>query len=278
MSLADLAAAADYSPFHLHRVFGALAGVPLMSYVRNRRLDESVVDLLNDRGSVLDLAIRYGFGFEQSFTRAFSRRFGTTPARFRRSPKAVRIAAPLAVQEPRGGGILAEPAFLVCPQRVLVGRSSQVALDRDRIEGLANGAARAFMQTDAPRIQACLSRQVYFGYVKPVHPMTGFATYVPSLEVRPDAPLPSGLQRYVIPARRFAVFRYVGWHAPEALNFAKLSALLDSIFLDWLPHAAWRLDPAFHLESVDLSRCSPDFTEAQIHIPGAPIGKPIGRC
>lgn len=270
LSLTDLAAVAAYSPFHFHRLFGALAGVPLMSYVRNRKLDESLVDLLNGKGSVLDLALRYGFGFEQSYARAFTRRFGETPARLRRNPKAIQIAGPLVVRETPGGGLLADPSFVVCPQRMLIGRAIHLALSEDLQDGLANSAGRAFMERDAPRIRGSVAPDVYIGLVKPVNPLTGLATYVPALEVRPDAPIPAGLERHRIPARRFAVFRYAGWHPPEALDLARLTQLLDFIFLQWLPQSAWRLDTTFHLESIDLRRCAADFTEALLYIPAAP--------
>lgn len=270
LSLAELAEVAAYSPFHFHRVFGALAGVPLMTYVRHRKLDESLVDLLNGEGSVLDLALRYGFGFEQSYTRAFTRRFGTTPARWRRKPKAIQIAGPLVVRQAPGGGLLSDASVMICAQRVLIGRAAQIALGEDLQNGLANQAARAFMENDAPRIHGSIAPTTYIGLVKPVHALTGRATYVPALEVRPDAPVPAGLERHRIPARRFAVFRYAACHPPEALNLARLTQLLDFIFLQWLPQSGWRLDPGFHLESVDLHRCTSDFTEAQLFIPAAP--------
>jgi len=270
LSLAELAAVAAYSPFHFHRVFGALAGVPLMTYVRNRKLDESLVELLNGKGTVLDLALRYGFGFEQSYARAFTRRFGATPARLRRNPKAIPIAGPLVVREAPGGGLLAAASVVICPQRVLIGRTVQLALSDDLLDGLANRAARAFMENDAPRIHGSHNPDNYVGLVKPVHALTGLATYVPALEVRPDAPVPAGLERHRIPARRFAVFRYAGGHPPEALNLARLTQLLDFVFLTWLPQSGWRLDPSFHLESIDLRRCAADFTEALLYIPAAP--------
>lgn len=61
LSLDELSEEAALSKFHLHRVFRALAGIPLAEYVRRRRRGESLKTLANPSRSVLEVALENGF-------------------------------------------------------------------------------------------------------------------------------------------------------------------------------------------------------------------------
>jgi AraC family transcriptional regulator len=84
--LVDVADAVGVSPFHLARLFHAVAGQPVISYVRSRRLSEAARALASGRPDILGLALDVGYGSHEAFTRAFRDRFGLTPeaARIRR--------------------------------------------------------------------------------------------------------------------------------------------------------------------------------------------------
>ncbi len=81
-TVADIAAAAGYSAFHFNRMFAARYGISVMAYLRIRRLEHAAARVTrNER--ILDIALRYGFGSHEAFTRAFSRHYGVPPLRFR---------------------------------------------------------------------------------------------------------------------------------------------------------------------------------------------------
>ncbi|WP_426455027.1 AraC family transcriptional regulator [Paenibacillus sp. S-38] len=68
------------SEYHFKRMFSFLAGVPLSEYVRRRRLTLAAFDLQNSEMKVIDLALKYGYGSPDSFTRAFQSMHGVTPS------------------------------------------------------------------------------------------------------------------------------------------------------------------------------------------------------
>jgi len=84
LDLDTLAAVAHFSPFHFHRLFGALMGEALGDYLRRRRLEMAATRLrAQDRVPVLGIALGVGFGSAEAFTRAFRARFGPpNPRRF----------------------------------------------------------------------------------------------------------------------------------------------------------------------------------------------------
>jgi AraC family transcriptional regulator len=83
LSLADVARAAGVSQWHFQRLFKALTGETLKTYIRARRLAGSLERLLTTDLRVLDIALLAGFESQEAFARAFKQAFGMTPQRYR---------------------------------------------------------------------------------------------------------------------------------------------------------------------------------------------------
>ena len=83
-----LARIAGTSEYHLRRMFSALAGIPLSEYVRRRKLTRAASEVLSGQDSLLDLAVRWGYGSNEAFARAFKAMHGVGPqeARTRNKP------------------------------------------------------------------------------------------------------------------------------------------------------------------------------------------------
>jgi len=69
---------------HLQRLFRSAYNQPIGFYIRSYKLTASINDLLNTDSNILDIALDYGFNYEQSYIRAFKRKFGITPGKFRK--------------------------------------------------------------------------------------------------------------------------------------------------------------------------------------------------
>jgi len=73
------------SESHLQRLFKSTFNQPLGLYIRTYKLAESIDDLINTDLKILDIALGYGFEYEQSYIRAFKREYGITPGKLRKS-------------------------------------------------------------------------------------------------------------------------------------------------------------------------------------------------
>jgi AraC family transcriptional regulator len=91
LSLDALAAKSGWSPFHLHRTFREFVGETPKVYTLRLRLDRAAARLTTTNDRIVDVALASGFASQEVFTRAFRRRFGQSPERFR---VAARAAAP----------------------------------------------------------------------------------------------------------------------------------------------------------------------------------------
>lgn len=78
MGLKELADFMGYSPYYISRKFMDLYGIPITAYVRIRKLQYSIKDLL-DGVKVIDVAMKYSFESHEGFSRSFKSLFGSSP-------------------------------------------------------------------------------------------------------------------------------------------------------------------------------------------------------
>ncbi len=79
-SLTQLAASVHISPFHLCRLFKRHTGVPIHRYLERLRLRAAMVEAVETRSRMLDIALRHGFCSESHLSNAFLKEFGQRPS------------------------------------------------------------------------------------------------------------------------------------------------------------------------------------------------------
>ncbi|MDD3118156.1 MAG: AraC family transcriptional regulator [Victivallales bacterium] len=94
LELSELARVACFSPFHFHRIFGAMVGESVKEYIRRLRLEMSAGMLFYTDLAISDIAARNGYDNSQSFSRAFRDHFGVPPRNYRRLRKNGEIHPP----------------------------------------------------------------------------------------------------------------------------------------------------------------------------------------
>ena len=85
IAVADIANVACLSIFHFTRAFAATMGAPPHRYVSRRRLESAKAMIATGRASLSEIALHWQFSSQSSFTRAFRRATGMTPAEYRRT-------------------------------------------------------------------------------------------------------------------------------------------------------------------------------------------------
>lgn len=83
LTLSTIAAEVGVHPATLARGFRRAYGCTIGELQRTLRLQHSMVELLEGRHSLAEIAQRAGFYDQSHFTNAFQRAYGTTPARYR---------------------------------------------------------------------------------------------------------------------------------------------------------------------------------------------------
>ncbi|GLW36127.1 RobA family efflux pump transcriptional activator [Pectobacterium carotovorum subsp. carotovorum] len=83
LSLDTVANKSGYSKWHLQRLFKKSTGCKLSTYIRSRKLSMAAIELRMTRTPILDIALRYNFDSQQTFSRAFKNHFKKTPGVYR---------------------------------------------------------------------------------------------------------------------------------------------------------------------------------------------------
>lgn len=84
LKLEDVAAAAFFSPYHFHRIFGSMVGETLGDFIQRVRLEKAARLLMANPGmSVTRIAMDCGYGSSAAFARAFRKAHGMTASEWR---------------------------------------------------------------------------------------------------------------------------------------------------------------------------------------------------
>ena len=98
LRLEEVARAACFSPCHFHRIFRALIGETLASFVKRVRLERAVYLLSHRNGARLtDVALACGFASSSDFSRSFRAHYGVPPSEF--DVESFRVSRREAMQE-----------------------------------------------------------------------------------------------------------------------------------------------------------------------------------
>jgi len=137
LALNNVAIKAGYSKWHLQRMFKDVTGLAIGAYIRARRLSKSAVALRLTARPILDIALQYRFDSQQTFTRAFKKQFGLTPALYRRSPdwSASGIRPPLRL----GEFTLPKHEFVTLPETPLMGITQSYSCSLEEISAFRHG-------------------------------------------------------------------------------------------------------------------------------------------
>ncbi|MEW2129833.1 AraC family transcriptional regulator [Streptomyces sp. NPDC005435] len=228
----ELARIAATSVYHLRRMFSALAGMPLSEYVRRRRLTLAGAEVVAGRETLLDIAVRYGYGSGEAFARAFRAMHGVGPGEARRSGATLssqpRMSFRLVI-EGSGGmrhRIVKKPEFGV------VGFKARVPLVHLGPNEAIIDFVRGIDKEELARL-AKLSDQEPEGVVAVCDDLDPSRAEGTELDyyhgVVTSAPAPGHLASLTVPAGTWAVFGVSG-PMPDAVQL-----LWRDVFTQWFP-------------------------------------------
>lgn len=83
ISLYDISQYVNFSVPHFYRIFKAIAGETVKSYILKRRLSCAADELKESNRNISEIAYEYGFESHDVFTRAFFRIYNMSPGKYR---------------------------------------------------------------------------------------------------------------------------------------------------------------------------------------------------
>lgn len=260
VDVAELARLAATSEYHLRRMFSALAGMPLSEYVRRRRLTVAGAEVLADQESLLDVAVRYGYGSGEAFARAFRTMHGIGPGEARRTGAALVSQPRLAFRLTVEGSSSMRYRVVDRPDFTAVGLKARVPL----VHSGPNQAITDFVRGIDPHLAEGLEKlsdQDPRGIVAVCDDLDPSRAEGTELDyyhgVVTSAEAPEGTTALPVPAGTWAVFTTSG-PAPEAIQ-----ELWRDVYTQWFPSNPYRTRPG---PEILRTRLSADGTEAEAEL------------
>ncbi|MFF3754935.1 effector binding domain-containing protein [Streptomyces sp. NPDC002018] len=266
IEMSELARIAVTSEYHFRRMFSALAGIPLSEYIRRRRLTVAGAEVLGREHTLLDIAVRYGYGSGESFARAFRAVHGVGPGEARRTGATLssqpRMSFRLIVEGSSSMRyrVVEKPAFRV------VGRKARVPLVHEGMNPAIAAFVRSIGKETLRRLEE-LSDQEPRGIVAVSDKIDDSRAEGTELDyyhgVVTQAETPQDMESLTVPEGTWAVFESAG-EFPRALQY-----LWRDVYTQWFPSNPYRSVPGPEILSVRLSQDA-STAEAELWIPVEP--------
>jgi AraC family transcriptional regulator len=256
MDLEMLAEMAHFSPFHFHKIMRAYLRESLGSYIIRVRLDTAASLLIYSTDQVSDIAYRIGYDTPAAFTKAFQKRFGTSPSDYRQNKGSLRLET---VQlstlnfkkmnlKPKIREIKPIPVVYVHA----IGSYNEVGPSWEKV--------MKFMKEK--KLFSFSMDFIGVSYDDPTVTETEKLRYDACVRVHKEVK-PEGEVGYkVLDGGLYAIFRHKG-------PYEGFSQTYDEIYLNWLPESGYELRDAppleFYLNAPD--RTKPENLKTDIYVP-----------
>lgn len=243
LTAGGIARRVGYSTFHFCRVFALTQGIPLMEYVRKRRLLLAREELLGG-GTITKTALDYGFETASGFSKAFRREFGYSPTAYLgRMGSFVR-------EEKRMGEMRMKPIFVKKEAFRVAGYGIHTSL----AEGFTKDVAAYWDNYTGENLE----EKMYALLAPPKHGEVGLcipakegggAIYLFGVVVEDFEKVTKEMMTYTVPGAEYAVFTTppvdnVG--TAESYDGDPLSVAVKEtwryIFEEWFPKSGYRFD------------------------------------
>ncbi|MEU3668242.1 MULTISPECIES: AraC family transcriptional regulator [Streptomyces] len=264
IDMAEVARIAAVSEYHFRRLFSALAGMPLPVYVRRRRMTLAGADVLAGELTLLDVAVRYGYGSGEAFARAFRSVHGIGPGEARRTGAVLTAQPRMSFRVVVEGSTSMRYRIVEKESFRVVGRKATVPLVHEGLNEAASAHVESLDERAIVRMKALVGCEPQ-GILSAVVHLTDSreegaeVDYWVGVAALPGATA-EGLDGLDVPAGTWAVFDNRGPY-PGALQ-----ELWRDVFTQWFPSNPYASRPGPELLLTQPVEVGAE-TDSQLWIP-----------
>ncbi|MBR6766638.1 MAG: AraC family transcriptional regulator, partial [Clostridia bacterium] len=238
----QLAQTAACSVFHFQRMFTFITGVTLNEYIRRRRMTAAAFELLDGNVKVIDLALKYGYESPTAFNRAFQSVHGVAPSQARREGISLTAFPKLAFTLSIKGETAMNYRIIKKEAFRIVGFAWYEELTMENcFQRVPEYWAEFFRNNGVPRVCRLMEGKEPQGILGVSLCENGdYGGYF--IAAATDAPVPEGMEEYIVPETTYAVFESIG-PMPDAIQ-----NLQRRIVSEWLLASGYEYAPAPDIE------------------------------
>ncbi len=262
LSLQAIAEETNISQWHFQRIFKAMTNETLKTYIRSRRLANSLEKLFTTDQKIIDIAMTAGFESQESFTRAFKKAFDMTPNQARKMGNKniflKKIEFNAKYLQHINENISLEPEIVTQRKLILVGMKTEFySMDSEK-NNLADKLP-ALWDEFLPRMAEIKNTVLgkAYGVIQQTKDKTDRLEYYAVIEVSDLESPPKGMVSIEIPESNYASFMHKG-------NVKNIDNTVNYIYSSWLMQSGKRHSYGADLEIYGEGYI-PDSDESVIH-------------
>jgi AraC family transcriptional regulator len=255
VGLEELAGVSHFSVFHFHRIFRAMVGEPLGTFVVRMRVETAARLLRYTAIPVQDIAYSVGYNVPASLTKVFKQFYNISPVEFRNN-KNYRIMKPL---EQTADVELKKPRIVELEPR----KGIYIRLQGDyRTIDYSGAYTRLWSFVKENKLFTAGIEHITMEHDDPQVTETSKLITDVCLVIHRDVSPKGDIGVQEIPGGKFAVFTYVG-------PYSNLFSVLDTIYRKWLPGSGHelRMEQGFEKYLNNPNNTSADKLKTEIYIP-----------
>lgn len=267
ITLDDLSKETGVSKYYLHRMFKSLTGESIIEYVQSRRLTLSINDLVYTNKRIIDIAMDFGFNYEQSYIRSFKKKFGYTPLKIRSKDISVIITEKINTDEilTIDNSITYKPFFVFKKGFNIIGTEYKILSKSG--DNSANAYGREFFYNNKNIIENPVNPHIYIGYTDWSKNPDGYIYYMPSVQVENLKYIPENMKGISIPDHEYVVFKFIGFFKPDYIKGKHIGRILAHLYRKWIFQSDFKFADSFRLEYIDNSLSKDNYCELHIYQP-----------
>ncbi|WP_017580216.1 AraC family transcriptional regulator [Nocardiopsis valliformis] len=255
------------SEYHFRRMFSVLSGMSISEYVRRRRLTLAGAEVIEGRDTLLDIAVRYGYGSAEAFGRAFRAMHGISPGEARRSGAALNSQSRLTFHLTIEGNTTMRYRIVEKDAFRLIGPKALVPLVHEGVNEPMVEFVKGIPNSAYERIEELSDQEPHGG-------MSVTVTHDPDRREGSDVDYyvavatsateaPEGMEALEVPAGTWAVFPFEKYAFPEAIQQIWLYAGSE-----WFPsHPAYQHKHGPELLSVEYDEQDENLASGELWLP-----------
>lgn len=249
----DVAGNVYISASHFQRTFVLLTGLPVGEYIRCRRLTLAGQELTQVGAKVIDVALKYGYETPESFSKAFSRFHGITPAQAKKEGASLRSFNRLTIKIRMEGGSIMDYKIEKRDAFEIV-----VKARRFNMENNLAGIPKFWDEYKAEGLNEVVPCAL--GICGEPEP-GGYFLYGIGCPRECVQHVPEGFDIWTVPARTWVKFRCVG-PMPDSIQ-----KTWKRVYSEWLPGSNYELVPGYDFESYTMGDIQAEDYVSEIWLP-----------
>ena len=223
------------SSYEFHRAFSFLTGMTANTYIRNRRLSLAGNEIMMSDAKITDIALKYGYETPASFTKAFTRFHGVSPAQAKKG-EPIQFMSRYTVRITIEGGSIMEYKIEKWESMDLLvhAKDFNAEASEKEIPAFWN---EYFANKEYSKVPS------YLGVCAQNKTNGNVFKYGIGCKASDVKGVPEGFEIIHVPEYDWAIFKCVG-PSPDAIQ-----AMWERIYKEWLPVAEYELIPDVDLEN-----------------------------